>query len=144
LKVRIATAADCADLTALHARTFPGNSWDETFWRDAVASQHDRVLVIGEPATACAVVRLMGEDADLLTIGSTQLRQGHASALLAAAAAMIGPLGVKRLFLEVSARNKAATALYDRFGFETVGTRRGYYQDGSDAAVMRLDLHHGE
>jgi ribosomal-protein-alanine N-acetyltransferase len=39
--------------------------------------------------------------------------------------------------LEVRASNQRARALYARFGFDEVGTRRGYYQDdGEDAVIM--------
>ena len=36
--------------------------------------------------------------------------------------------------------NRAAQHLYDRYGFEAVGVRRGYYQpSNTDAVVMRRD-----
>ncbi len=45
------------------------------------------------------------------------------------------------IFLEVRASNEAAKALYAAHGFEALGTRRGYYQDnGEDAIVMGLAL----
>jgi ribosomal-protein-alanine N-acetyltransferase len=44
------------------------------------------------------------------------------------------------MFLEVAADNKAANALYAGAGFVQVGERRGYYPDGGDALVLRLDI----
>ncbi len=42
-----------------------------------------------------------------------------------------------RLTLEVRRSNAAAIALYERFGFRSAGTRRRYYQDnGEDALIM--------
>jgi ribosomal-protein-alanine N-acetyltransferase len=39
--------------------------------------------------------------------------------------------------LEVRTSNAAAIALYERFGFKPAGTRRRYYQDtGEDAMIM--------
>jgi ribosomal-protein-alanine N-acetyltransferase len=41
------------------------------------------------------------------------------------------------LTLEVRTSNVGAIALYERFGFRTAGTRRRYYQDtGEDALIM--------
>jgi ribosomal-protein-alanine N-acetyltransferase len=43
------------------------------------------------------------------------------------------------VLLEVRVDNTRAQKLYERFGFEPIGFRRGYYQPGNiDALVMRL------
>lgn len=48
--------------------------------------------------------------------------------------------GATDLTLEVRASNRAAQALYERFGFRDAGVRKGYYQeDGEDAIVMWAD-----
>lgn len=44
--------------------------------------------------------------------------------------------GLHSICLEVRASNLAAIALYQRFGFVTVGTRSAYYADGEDALIM--------
>jgi ribosomal-protein-alanine N-acetyltransferase len=48
--------------------------------------------------------------------------------------------GAGELFLEVSAQNSAARALYGALGATEAGRRRRYYPDGSDALVLRLPL----
>ena len=40
---------------------------------------------------------------------------------------------IKRIFLEVSIKNKQALSFYDYFGFQTINIRKKYYKDGSDA-----------
>jgi ribosomal-protein-alanine N-acetyltransferase len=51
--------------------------------------------------------------------------------------------GVTHTLLEVAVDNAPAQALYDRYGFEVVGVRRGYYQpSNTDALVMRRDEPH--
>ena len=46
------------------------------------------------------------------------------------------------MLLEVRVDNVRAQKLYERFGFEPIGFRRGYYQPGNvDALVMRLTTH---
>jgi ribosomal-protein-alanine N-acetyltransferase len=63
-------------------------------------------------------------------------RTGVATAMLRALLAEIGDPRA-RLTLEVRRSNAAAIALYERFGFRSAGTRRRYYQDnGEDALIM--------
>tara|TARA_B100000401_G_C52433537_1_gene543865 strand:- start:42 stop:482 length:441 start_codon:yes stop_codon:yes gene_type:complete len=47
---------------------------------------------------------------------------------------------IKKLFLEVSHTNNIAVKFYSRFDFCTVGIRRNYYQDGSDALLKEKIL----
>ena len=49
-------------------------------------------------------------------------------------------LNIKKLFLEVSHSNFAAEKFYSRFDFSTVGIRRNYYKDGSDALLKEKKL----
>jgi ribosomal-protein-alanine N-acetyltransferase len=62
-------------------------------------------------------------------------RQGIATALLEE---MIARAGDEAAYtLEVRPSNSSAIALYERFGFRSAGTRRRYYQDtGEDALIM--------
>lgn len=48
--------------------------------------------------------------------------------------------GLVRFTLEVRASNQAAISLYETFGFESAGIRKGYYEDNNeDAMIMWLD-----
>ena len=49
-------------------------------------------------------------------------------------------LNINRLFLEVSHTNFKAEKFYSRFDFSTVGIRRNYYKDGSDALLKEKNL----
>ena len=49
-------------------------------------------------------------------------------------------LSIKKLFLEVSHTNFIADRFYSRFEFSTVGIRRKYYKDGSDALIKEKIL----
>ena len=44
-------------------------------------------------------------------------------------------LNLNNLLLEVSHTNLKAEKFYSRFGFSTVGIRKNYYKDGSDALL---------
>ena len=49
-------------------------------------------------------------------------------------------MNVNKLQLEVSQSNVAAEKFYSRFDFFTVGTRRNYYKDGTDALLKEKKL----
>ena len=49
-------------------------------------------------------------------------------------------LNINKLFLEVSHTNSIAEKFYSRFEFSTVGIRRNYYKDGSDALLKEKKL----
>ena len=49
-------------------------------------------------------------------------------------------LNVHKLLLEVSDTNSTAEKFYSRFEFSTVGIRRNYYKDGSDALLKEKKL----
>ena len=49
-------------------------------------------------------------------------------------------LNINRLLLEVSHNNLIAEKFYNRFDFQTVGTRKNYYKDGSNALLKEKKL----
>ena len=49
-------------------------------------------------------------------------------------------LNIKKLLLEVSQSNISAENFYNRFNFSTMGIRRNYYKDGSDALLKEKKL----
>ena len=78
-----------------------------------------------------------------LSVASASQRRGHGSALLAESIRIARTLGARNIYLEVRPSNRAAQALYARFGFSHVALRRGYYPAGAqreDALVFALAL----
>jgi len=47
---------------------------------------------------------------------------------------------IKRIFLEVSLKNKQAISFYDYFDFKTINIRKKYYKDGSDALLKEKNV----
>jgi RimJ/RimL family protein N-acetyltransferase len=82
--------------------------------------------------------------ADLgLMVAADRRRRGVGTALLEAAVEWARDAGVRKLELHVFPWNKAAIALYDRFGFVREGYRRGHYRRGDeyvDAILMAYDV----
>ncbi len=66
--------------------------------------------------------------------------QGIGVDLLKSALAAAAEKGAKVATLEVRESNDPAIALYEKLGFEEIGSRNGYYRDNNeDAILMTLD-----
>lgn len=104
------------------------------------------LLTEGTSDIGMAICRVVGDEAELLTVAvdSAHRRRGAARLLLGAVIDRVRDEGARTLFLEVAADNPHARALYDSMGFGTIGLRTGYYarvgRPAVDAVVMRLNL----
>ncbi len=87
-----------------------------------------------------AMLRLLGDDAELMTIAvSPKVRgKGVGGALLRACFADLLMTPSKRMILEVAADNPAAIRLYQKLGFAKIAERKGYYArpDGQPATAL--------
>jgi [ribosomal protein S18]-alanine N-acetyltransferase len=103
------------------------------------------VSFLGETPVAFALIRAVGEDAELLLIGvaNRAQRKGYGRLLLDRVITEARNLGVSNLFLEVRSGNPAIS-LYRATGFERVGLRRDYYRGKSgqmyDAETHRVTI----
>ena len=78
-----------------------------------------------------------------LSIAADSQRRGYGGALLTESIRVSRELGARNVYLEVRPSNRAAQALYARFGFRHIALRRGYYPAGTqreDALVFTLPL----
>lgn len=79
-----------------------------------------------------------------ITVAPTHQRQGWARVMLDALVLWSRGQGAQWLWLEVRVSNVRAQAVYERYGFRHVGTRRNYYPATAsrreDAIVMSLAL----
>lgn len=74
-----------------------------------------------------------------ISVERDQWGQGIGTQLLTALLDEAADRGKDVVGLEVRADNPRAQDLYTRFGFRSIGVRRGYYQpSGTDAVVMQL------
>lgn len=93
-----------------------------------------------------AIYRLLGDEAEVLTIGVVPAARGNGvgAAVLAAMTAACREAGSRALVLEVGEGNAAARALYAKSGFAPAGRRPGYYAleagGREDAIILRLGL----
>jgi ribosomal-protein-alanine N-acetyltransferase len=127
-----------AVMAAVHGAAFAEEPWGaENF---AVLLGQPGVFGFVDERGGICLLRVVADEAEILTIGVAVPRQGIGRALMAAALAQARARQVARVFLEVAAGNAAARGLYERLGFAQVGRRKAYYADGQDALVLAVEL----
>lgn len=94
---------------------------------------------------AYAVVMIALDEAHLLNLSVARdfQRQGYGWRMLDWMAQHVRNYGARHMLLEVRPSNRPAQQLYERYGFERIGVRRGYYpaiNGREDAVVMRILL----
>ena len=128
-------------MAAIHATAFEAK---QRWGADAMALQLGLPGAFGLMAgpDGFVLARVAADEAEILTLAvvPSARRHGLARHLLQAAIARAAQLGAVAMLLEVAEANTAARALYAGLGFTQVGLRRGYYAQGLDALVLRLDL----
>ncbi|WP_122048719.1 ribosomal protein S18-alanine N-acetyltransferase [Asaia bogorensis] len=143
LALHSAHAQICA---ALHRDAFAEpEQWSAAAFGELLSTPGIIGWIMTENAAPAGIllVRQCLDEAEILTIAvaRTHQRKGLARRMMQESTEHLVKRGARCLFLEVSVRNVAATALYEGQGFVDCGLRRSYYSDGSDALVMRYDLH---
>lgn len=134
-QITLATPAQAEVLAALHTRIFPHDSWNEAAF-SALLSQAGHFTLLHEKG-GFLMLRTVLDEAEILTFGVVQPRQGIGSALLHDGLHRLKKAHIQILHLEVAAHNKAAQLFYEKFGFVLTGRRKAYYEDGDDALLMR-------
>ncbi|GAA3814629.1 ribosomal protein S18-alanine N-acetyltransferase [Streptomyces coacervatus] len=140
---------DIDRVLALEKDLFPEDAWSRgMFWSElahARGPEATRRYVVAEDGEGQVVgyagLAAAGDLADIQTIAVAREQWGTGlggqllTELLRAATAF----ECAEVMLECRIDNTRAQKLYERFGFEAIGFRRGYYQPGNvDALVMRL------
>ncbi len=141
-------AEDARALSALESRCF-ALPWTEEAFMEAFSGTTFRAYGIreGDALVGYIAVYHTPDEVEILNIAvrSEKRRLGYGHTLMATALQDAREKGILRAVLEVRVGNAPAIALYHSFGFQTVGTRRGYYQDtGEDALVQTLDMEPAE
>ncbi|MEU0658203.1 ribosomal protein S18-alanine N-acetyltransferase [Streptomyces lavendulocolor] len=139
---------DIAPVLELERELFPDDAWSEgMFWSELAHARGPRatrryvVAEAGDRLVGYAGLAAAGGLGDVQTIAVArdQWGTGLGARLLTDLLQHATAFECDEVLLEVRVDNTRAQKLYERFGFEPIGFRRGYYQPGNiDALVMRL------
>jgi ribosomal-protein-alanine N-acetyltransferase len=148
LQIRYMTAADLTRVLEIAAGLPESPHWPESAYLDALnpESTPRRIALIAAGSHGIegfTVASLLTPQAELesIAVAAGSQRRGLGRMLFDALFNELRTAGVVEMTLEVRASNHAALAFYRRAGFVQTGTRRAYYADPvEDAVLMRLDL----
>lgn len=140
------------DVTPMRRRHIPGvlriesmvypRPWSAGLFLSEIAQRGTRAYFVARQrgkVVGYAGIMLLGEEGHVTNIAVDPSFHRHkvGTRLLLRLIEEARARGARAVTLEVRRSNLGAQAMYRRFGFETVGVRRGYYvETGEDAFVM--------
>lgn len=133
--LRRATVADLDAIMVLETLSPP---WSADSWKDEV--DHHFVALAGRGEVHGVIaMSLVGSVAEVrrIIVDPSVRRTGIGQSLLSHGMEWAASHGAQEVFLEVSADNHGAIALYESHGFSPVMRRENYYGTDDDAVVYR-------
>lgn len=148
LHIEPAETRDAKDLARIHGQSFY-RGWPTADFQSFLEDRNTPAYIACDAKrriAGFALIRTVADEAELLTIAVEPRWRGKSvgRALMDAVFADLMMSPARHMFLEVDEQNHAAIRLYEKLGFSTISSRKGYYPrpDGSAATalVMARDL----
>ena len=118
--------------------------WSKKQWIDEFKKEGVNVfgLLLSNLVIGICVFQIVLDEAQInfFVVDQKYREKGFGSLLMLFLIKQCEVLSIKKLFLEVSHTNLIDDRFYRRFEFSTVGIRRKYYKDGSDALIKEKIL----
>ncbi len=113
--------------------------WTKNQWQNEFNKKGIKVVAIflRKKIIGIYVLQVILDEAQInyFSIKQKFRRKGYGSYLMNYLIKECENLNIKKLLLEVSETNSIAKSFYCRFDFLTVGRRKNYYRDGTDAVL---------
>ena len=124
----------CYELDSNTISLWSKKQWDNEFKKKGIKVFG---LLLSNLVIGICVFHVVLDEAQInfFVINNKYRKKGFGSYLMGFLINQCKKLNIKKLFLEVSHTNVSAEKFYNRFDFYTVGIRRNYYKDGSDALL---------
>ena len=118
--------------------------WSKNQWADEFKKEGIKVvgLLPSDLVVGICVFHVVLDEAQInfFVVNKNFRKKGFGTLLMNYLIKQCEKLKINRLFLEVSINNAQAENFYSRFDFSTVGIRRNYYKDGSNALLKEKIL----
>ena len=126
---------------------FDSNSislWTKKQWSNEFKRENVKIfgLLLSNFVIGICAYQLVYDEAQInyFVVNQEFRKRGYGSFLMNHLIELCEKLDINKILLEVSQENNAAQKFYDRFNFSTVGLRKSYYKDGSDALLKEKNL----
>ena len=120
------------------------NLWTKRQWESELkkGGVKTTAILLGKEIIGIYVINLIIDEAQInyFSIKKTFRRKGYGSYLMNYLITQCEKLNIKKLLLEVSETNSSAEFFYNKFNFLTVGRRKNYYKNGTDAILKEKIL----
>ncbi|HEV3472400.1 MAG TPA: ribosomal protein S18-alanine N-acetyltransferase [Actinomycetota bacterium] len=129
---------------SIEGRVYP-RPWSASLFLSELAQRSTRIYIVARhegEVVGYAGMMFTGLEAHITNIAVDPAYHGRkvGSRLLLSIVTEAIARGAQVLSLEVRVSNRAAQAMYEKFGFKTVNVRKGYYiETNEDAYVMVID-----
>ena len=118
--------------------------WNKKQWTNEFEKEGTKIfgLIFSNSLIGICVFQVVLDEAQInyFVVHQNFREKGFGSNLMSFLIKQCEELNINKLSLEVSNNNLAAKKFYARFDFCTVGVRRSYYKDGSDALLKEKKL----
>jgi len=118
--------------------------WSKKQWANEFKKEGTKIfgLLITNLVIGICVFQVVLDEAQInyFVVNQKFRKNGFGSYLMSHLIRKCEELSLKKLLLEVSQSNVAAERFYAHFDFSTVGIRKNYYKDGSDALLKEKKL----
>ena len=129
----------CYELDSNTISLWSKKQWDEELKKDGI--KVIGVLFSNLLIGICVFHVILDEaQINFFVVDQKYRKKGFGSYLMSYLIKQCEKLNINKLFLEVSHTNVSAEKFYSSFDFSTVGIRRNYYKDGSDALLKEKNL----
>ena len=119
--------------------------WSKNQWVNELNKENIKVfgLFLSNLVIAICVFQLVLDEAQInyFVVNQKFRKRGFGSSLMNYLIKRCEKQNIKRLLLEVSHKNVIAQKFYKKFDFFTVGKRKNYYKDGSDALLKEKKIY---
>ena len=118
--------------------------WSKKQWTNEFKKESTKIfgLLIANFLIGICVLQFVLDEAHInyFVINQKYRKQGFGSYFMRYLIKKCKKFNIYKLLLEVSQNNIKAEKFYNRFDFYTVGTRKNYYKDGSNALLKEKKL----
>ena len=118
--------------------------WSKKQWANELKKEDVKVfgLLLSNLVIGICVFHVVLDEAQInfFVVNQKYRGKGYGSYLMRYLIKECEKSNINRIFLEVSNTNITAEKFYSSFDFFTVGIRRNYYKDGSDALLKEKKL----
>ena len=135
------TSDDIENVVEIEAEAYGKHHWSKSSFYDELQNNLAKYYVAktenGELVGYAGTWHIIDEGhITTIAVKKSHLRKHIGEALIIKILEDCYSAGVKYLTLEVRISNQPAIALYTKYGFNSLGTRKGYYQDNNEDALI--------